>query len=113
MDQNIYYCKVGCVFPKAIDSTLSHLTNNFLDSIGSIQNEMNDLQFQNANQEGLLRAAKRDNCTLHNQLFELKEFLKLKTSTFVRIFSYDFVMISFWGPISGFFVKCHFRIKKS
>lgn len=56
-------------------------TNFLSDSIGSIQNEMGDLQYQNANLEGLLRAAKRDNCTLHNQLFELKELLKLKTST--------------------------------
>lgn len=55
--------------------------NRIKDSIGSIQNEMSDLQYQNANLEGLLRAAKRDNCTLHNQLFELKELLKLKTST--------------------------------
>ena len=50
----------------------------FLDSIGSIENEMQDLQYQNANLEGLLRAVKRDNCTLHNQLFELKELLKIK-----------------------------------
>ena len=39
---------------------------------------MQDLQYQNANLEGLLRAVKRDNCTLHNQLFELKELLKIK-----------------------------------
>ena len=35
-----------------IDSILpTHFTNDFLDSIGSIQNEMTDLQFQNANLE--------------------------------------------------------------
>ena len=50
--------------------------SSILDSIGAIQNDMQELQYQNANLEGLLRAAKRDNCTLHNQLFELKELLK-------------------------------------
>merc|ERR1712235_40736 len=53
--------------------------NRIKDSIGAIQNDMQELQYQNANLEGLLRAAKRDNCTLHNQLFELKHLLKLKT----------------------------------